>query len=504
MLRLIKSLRCILATIVTVIAFSSNDLAAAAEPLSNWSLPERVPGYARETQPPYLVADRNRTVHAFTSQLVQNTVAVVYSKWTREGGWTNPTDVLLPPDGGEAAVVGTFLDDNNTIHVAFFAQNEQSASIFYSSAPLSDAGRAHSWTAAKLVGSNAGPARFAALVGNGRGNLFIIYSGNRQGYGVYATESHDSGATWSEPIPIFLTYSTYRQAAQIQAYMDSKNRVHAVWTLAHDSGNGEGVYYARLEEDIASWTWRATLAGPSLGGNSPSIIGQDNLMMVTYLEGSQPTRWMRTSGDGGNNWSVPIQLFANFDTNSSTATLLHDAADILHLILGNRSKNLATLSIWHSAWDGDSWGDLEAVVSGPKVRSSQPSVGLDTTGPRAVICQGNILLAAWVNYEAAGADGVWYSYTILNAPQLPVAPLPTPTLDSLSPPRATRIPSALRLAKQERENTPTSSPPRPLRSLADEPIPATQTRELPWMFSVAPAVLLISAVVALQLRRKHS
>ncbi len=58
--------------------------AGATRP-SSWAPDARVPGYLDDTFTPFLLADRNRTVHAFASQWVENEgrrLAIVYRQWT--------------------------------------------------------------------------------------------------------------------------------------------------------------------------------------------------------------------------------------------------------------------------------------------------------------------------------------------------------------------------------------------------------------------------------------
>lgn len=109
---------------------------------SSWAPAARIPDYGDDSAAPYLVADRTGTVHAFNSQLSRTAVAVVYRQWTLAYGWTAPIDILIPPSGGEANIQGAYLDDTDTLHVAFFAGTLANAGIYYSQAPAAIADRA--------------------------------------------------------------------------------------------------------------------------------------------------------------------------------------------------------------------------------------------------------------------------------------------------------------------------------------------------------------------------
>ena len=82
----------------------------------------------------------------------------------------------------------------------------------------------------------------AAITGDDQGNLFIIYSGNRDGNGVYFLTSDNAGENWSEPSPIFLTYDT------------------TSGTFQSSSDNGAGQSSAcNMECCNISWVWMRKL-----------------------------------------------------------------------------------------------------------------------------------------------------------------------------------------------------------------------------------------------------
>jgi hypothetical protein len=109
---------------------------AAAQSIIRWSTPQRIPGYFDKTTPPYMVVDQNRTVHAMTSQKYPDgEVVIFYNRWTLEGGWTKPVDVLISPVY-EARLMGVVLDKAGILHVLFFGGNDNGALMYYASARL--------------------------------------------------------------------------------------------------------------------------------------------------------------------------------------------------------------------------------------------------------------------------------------------------------------------------------------------------------------------------------
>ena len=99
---------------LAVILFSAlhlNVLLVSAQEPNGWPAQQRIPDFHPETNTPILVADQNRTVHAFSSQWLDddedNAVrAIAYNQWTLEGGWTPPVDILLSPLKDDARLTG--------------------------------------------------------------------------------------------------------------------------------------------------------------------------------------------------------------------------------------------------------------------------------------------------------------------------------------------------------------------------------------------------------------
>lgn len=461
----------------------------------HWSLQQRIPDYDDEARTPYLVADQNRTVHAFNYQPVgDREMAIFYRQWTVEQRWTTPVDILLPDTNVPDSLQGVFLDRAGTLHLIYFAGyhiggNQLRGTINYSRARAANAGRASAWSTPRAVGEGAGPQTFAALAGDDRGNLIIVYSGQREGIGLYEVHSADGGDTWSEPVIVSLVYEEERWPMAIQLDMDRQGRLHAVWSLVNANGSGEEIYYAKLEADQVQWSEPILLAARDEGdydANWASIIVRRDELFVIYHDGFPPTRWMRRSTDGGQTWTAPVRPFPHQGT-YVYAVLLTDSNEVLHMILGNRTTDVpAIYGMWHSVWLGEDWSALEAVVSGPNTAHFAPE------NPQAVISQGNTLLVTWDNdIPRDHLNGAWYSYTILDAPELPVVPLPNPTATPTPP--ATATPTKL-------PPTPTPTP-RAVLSGQSEDLAATtgmNNPAAPVIVGVAPVALLIAVAIVVQ------
>ena len=75
------------------VVFLAN-FAVQAQPVYQWNPDKKIPGYLKGTFTPFLLADQNRTVHAFANQWAGygsgRRQAIFYRQWTLSGGWTRP------------------------------------------------------------------------------------------------------------------------------------------------------------------------------------------------------------------------------------------------------------------------------------------------------------------------------------------------------------------------------------------------------------------------------
>jgi hypothetical protein len=400
-------------------------LNVSAQEHQGWSAPQRINGLGDFVLAPYLVADDNRTVHAFVSDWVgsnQQQLAIMYLKWTMESGWTTPVDIILPRLG-QARVKGAFLDHKGMIHLAYFEGDDRSASIYHASSYTTDAGNAHAWSLPQRIGPMALTPEEAIITGNDYGNLIIAYFGNLIGRGLYVNHSPDNGITWLEPTSIYFTESDERWIHSLNASVDNHNQVHLVWTIRTTNRNeNEIVYYAKM--DIENITWSdPIILSELLAGDlaySAAIIDYKGELFAIYHYDNPTTRWMRRSQDGGINWSEPVRLFDHIGSNGA-ASLVIDSNDDLHMFFGNRIGWPSIHGLWHSKWQGNHWSMPLAIISGP------PAPNFDPGRQQAVVSQGNVIMVNWIQeLGRPERNGVWYSYQVLNAPERPISVLPTP------------------------------------------------------------------------------
>ena len=452
---------------------------AVAQGIPSWSPPTHIPAYT-DDRPPIMLADSAGTVHAFNSIDLDPTRNVIYyRKWTPEGGWTMPVDIFIRPKEIIRPLQSVFLDHSGIFHLIFYVGTEDQGSVYYSTAWAGNADGAWSWTKPREVASGAGPLTSAVITGDGEDKLVIIYSGQKPSLGLYEVHSTDGGKTWSTPVAVETTYSPTKWASTIWTTYDTLGNLHAVWGIVNQNGVGEAIRYSHLGPDLAHWTEPIDLTTQSskeVSTGAPSIIADGNELIAIYQDSQPPTKWMRRSEDGGKTWSAPVRPFSQIGGYES-AFLVKDSNNIIHMLVGDRIPLPEIHGMWHSEYINNEWTDLQPIISGPVTNTFDPSA------PQAVISRGNNLLVAWWNNvrDAGPAD---YSFTKLNAPELPSVPLPT-----LNPsPTPTSYPT---------ETVPLSTP-----SVAPQPIggtdpggPANRSPVIAIILGIIPAVLLIGVIL---------
>lgn len=433
---------------VACLALAVNATQASAQIQNQWQPDARIPGYQDSTLAPYMVVDKNRTVHAFASQIVDPEAlekVIIYRQWSLTGGWSKANDILISPIG-DALIQGAFLDNHGIVHVIFWSGSADSSHIFYSKSPVQTAGSGFSWTSPVIIGNLAVETTSASIVGDDDGNLLVIYNGRSRGNGVYEIHSTDGGDTWSKSTPVFLTYDSSLLPFSLRLALGQGGRIHAAWNVVTILGEDRSLHYANFDFSKEQWSAVRTLAVKPdqrgyFGPSYPSIVDTGKEVVIMYNGGmpfdglpvpaGRPVQLVSVSKDNGDTWEVPVAPFYRHNGRSGEHTIVKDSDNNVHAIFIQRieyveeNRNRVIGGIWHSVYKNGVWSVPERFI--PSVQSSNI---------RAIVSQGNVLLATWIEDQGVGQSGVWYSYMLLDAPELPVVPFPTlslPTVEAASP-----------------------------------------------------------------------
>jgi hypothetical protein len=404
-----------------------------AEAQNRWLPPQPIPFYD-DVLPPIMVADQNRTVHAFNGQFDRDSgaSAIYYRQWSLQRGWTRPNDIILPPREGTITPLDVYLDQNGVAHLIFFAgQSGVEGAIYYTRAPLALAAEARSWMRPVVLDNRAGPFPAAVLSSDGATRSSILYIGQSSGQGIYAIESSDLGETWSAPTTIYLINREGYSSNQVTSFYDHTGKLHAAWTIMDPTGLGEGVLYAGIAPNDEQWSRPFTLAerGPDdLATDAVSIVEYNGELIAMYLDGSPPpAQHLRRSTDGGNTWSQPVRSFRQAGGNGP-AVMLEDSTGTLHIILASRIDALGIAGMWHGTWLGGRWSELDMISARTPQEAMAIGSYIETNqahSPTAVMSQGNVILASWW-HNVRTPPPAGYSYLSLGIPETPLVPLPVP------------------------------------------------------------------------------
>ena len=416
-----------------IIGFASESKAQGA---SFWSQPQRIPEYHDFTEePPYLITDMNRTVHAFNAQPLdledpETPKAIFYRQWTIENGWTYPNDVLYDMDGVGLNVVGVTSDQSGRVHLIA----QKGSDIYYVQNQLALAQNAASWPAPVFVAgqtSSVGPGfEIVSAIGTDpAGNeIVIIFSGHQYGNGLYFTSSSDDGVTWTEPYPVYLTGDDQIIVTDPKLSVGESGLFHAVWSTFLDTGFGGPGFYANFDLQSRAWSEPMELDIPGI--RTPSVVEIDDNIFVSYYHINVNGNWWRRSSDGGKTWSFPEQFSSRHVGTNGSVSFVVDSANVLHAFFGERIDD-NNHGMWHLTFTGVTWAGTEALARGPQRKDKVGGNGFDPRSARAVVVNGNVVLVTWGTDGIAGTNGAWFSYKRFDVPELPAVELPgSPVVDT--------------------------------------------------------------------------
>lgn len=482
---------------LVIILISVNQLATPYLPTgqsARWSPPQTIPLYDPQTWPPILVADQNRTVHALSSQWISDDNGealrvIFYNRWTLEQGWTIPNDIIISPSK-EARITDAYLDSNDMLHVVFWGGDNTKADIYYSKASAAIADDSRSWSIPLVVGEDAGDPEGAVFAENKQGDLLLIYHGKLYGNGLYVKKSQDGGDTWSSPDPIFLTNVTAPLIRDIHVIKGSNGWLNLVWDVINTGGQGRGIYYARTQNG-EEWSEPVLLASAEegYGTQTPAIIEHDGVIFVFFAGIS-----MRQSLDNGVTWSNSVRIFPRYEGVNGSLSPVIDGNGVLHLFFGQRIPNPEIHGMWHSVWINNRWTEPEAIIKGPSVNDPVGNKSFDPFEARAVVSQGNVILVTWRTDPGVKGNGVWYSYQILDAPELPIKPLRTQLAQAINLP-PTPVPTVFNQEKMSPDHQ---------AEFNKQPPSIGYNSNFAIAMGVIPALLIVLSIVLIKLARDKS
>ncbi len=496
---------------------STPQLAHAQQGPTLWTEPRTIPYLDPGTDTPFLLADSNGGIHAFSSQKVGSyEKVIVYNFWTIETGWSKAVDVLLSPLFEEAHAPVAYLDAAGYIHVVFYGGHDVMANIYHAKAHATQAADAAAWTAPVAIATAARPPITVWIEGDADDNLYLLYGGNPEGTGIYGTESLDGGESWSLPELVAATYSDRLWPYGLRMHYGDSGRLYATWNIVNRRAWGTSLYVTTYDFGTRRWHEPVEIAQGKedgiLGVQSPSLIEHNGEIFVMYDNGildKGVIRLIRRSGDGGRTWSEQIHPFPELVGGNGPAAFVIDSSNKLRVFFGQRTRGIVANQIhgmWYSEWHDTtkSWGGVKTIVSGHLVQDIDGDAGFDPSLARSVISQGNLLMTAWRTDPGNGNNGAWYAYTELDAPYLPLVELAKP-----APPRTATNTEPTELAAGADEDLaaveaiPTTPQQRATATQAAPQVRQLSNPATPLLIGLFPVGIFIAVVLYQHKRRRY-
>lgn len=394
---------------------------------SGWSSPVAI---AEQAHTPRIAGDPYGQLHVFyveTDQGVDGqekvglseTQAIMYVGQSR-AEWGAPVDVLVSPNHGGVYLSTVVADAGGDIHVLWC--DDQVSHHSYVDAL--DAGHVQAWQSDQL---SVGPIQIGDMVWH-EGVLHIVLRTDL--FSMSYMQSVDGGYTWSAPEEIWHIADPTRYAiGNVQLALSPSGDIHLTWfeTAAEVNWNFWSVGYARSTDNGETWQTRE-IASPRYGGSDIAVDGEGNIVLVYGRNIGVPDgRWYTWSSDGGETWApsqatYPSAPSASGDTGGYGFAV--DSAGTLHMV-NSYGDAMGDAASYYMSWQGDKW--------------SEPEMLLDTSHhahfPRLVVTHGNRL--NFVALSPRTNSAVTYRSKVVQAPDLPSAPLPPVSVEHLSdaPPR---------------------------------------------------------------------
>ena len=181
--------------------------ARAQNIVGEWTIPEDISAPYTEGRDLYgvLICDPNQNLHILWGKGHQDG-SEIYYRTDAGGALSAPNSVLASSDSLALALSAAVTQRSSTLHLVW--QNSFiKGDVFYSSAPLAQAGDARAWDMPRLMVSQADSAEISA---DNSGLLHLIYgASDAEGIqnSVYHVRSDDNGFTWSEPDLVYEVWS---------------------------------------------------------------------------------------------------------------------------------------------------------------------------------------------------------------------------------------------------------------------------------------------------------
>jgi hypothetical protein len=388
-------------------------------PDCSWTTPISISESPKaDSRPAVAVGDIYGFLHVFWSETPSaeendNVPYVMYRRWDAVNGWTMPMDVLVGPAGGWVNVAAVVVA-REQLHLLWY----DNFGVNVSSAPLLLARNARTWHTTRLVFGERMPQ--PTMTVDEHEVLHILYVQDFQA--LMYTRSVDGNSTWSAPTDVWDSGTQARSLVYPDLAIVADGTLHAVWQINEQELDWlpSGIAYANSADN--GLTWQNLVEFSHREGGNPAIVvdTEGHLNILWNGRAGSRGRYYVWSADGGRSWISPQNLEGYMGGLSGRPQFVRDSLGVLHVVQGSTTQT----------------GRYTHYATLQQHRFSQP-VDIPDMPPQdwpfLAITGGN-RLHVFVWTQVAPAE-ILYTTCLLQAPQLPPAPLPTlPTDEPLLAP----------------------------------------------------------------------
>ncbi len=467
--------------------------------VGKWSTPSLVfaPEYTVADQGFTIAADSSGRLHVFFSYVAldengyplpeypYNTILYTYSDDGVQ--WSEPVDIFIPdvPKRWQGAGIDVAIDSVGNIHLVFGGGPNGGGALKYAKAHVSVASNAQSWQEPKSGDWGMSVTKAAILVDQ-TDKVHIVYS-SRPG-DVYYRYSVDHGNTWSPDSRISDIDPNRSVPDDVAIAVDTRGRIHVAWSENEMPGGYPplGVFYAYSDDGGQTWNTPKRIGDQYASRPAIAVRKPNEVHLVWGSSAQDKGRYAAASFDGGESWTEPQQVGVPGSVGGDTGLtvnpeqLVVDSAGTLHWFMASDFAD-----VYARREPGGQWS-RPIVVTLP----SAPGWTKDPhfSGNKPVIVAGNqlhLIVREGARKQQNEHDRYWHTMMVVDAPALPLEPVPTvtPTLTSTV----------------ERTNTPKATPlPKPIATrepnISENPNEVSSPA-LPIIIGILPVTLLVLAVV---------
>jgi hypothetical protein len=399
--------------------------------------------------------------------------------------WSVPIEILASVEREAISRLDAALDLEGNLHVVWI-ESVSFGSLYYSYAPIWDAGDARAWSKPELLADRAFGASIAVDSDNA---LHVVYTPFNAGV-AFAHIQTDENQIWSESTEVLAAElgGGWAGGIHINMAIDQQDTLHVVWnsTVYPEGFPPHQVYYQNLAKGNQNWgeLYVPDPLPPKVAADRVSAFKNVHPNIAVSPSGTIHITWHQYTGlrrhtysiDAGQSWRSPTTIYPNLGAAyNGIVDMAFDAAGNMHTIAPRGG-------VWTQTWfPATGWTPPELVDSRTP----------DWHHQRIAIVQGNVVYLFYTDVNETGI--IWYTYKELtNIPQLPLAPTLTPT----SPPTPTPV------VLQDATPTPNLSPQVVTASVSSD-IPVTESSVLRAVFLGAGlAGFLVMVVSAITIKRQ--